>query len=343
MHCSSVIAIHALMLVSVQLTTNFTPMKTSWRLATAFSILTIISAGAYAGDACSDNFTVEGNFVTGKTFKTSVAFPAVRPQEAYARAYAFTAENGFTITNGDKDLGVITAAQSASFSKGKTAPLNIVIRSEPSGGARVSMVYALSGGLISPEDAVRKHFCLTMAAIGDGNGAGIPTDTGGRQATGAADPGNRSPQPPAPRQMRGYAAATPEQEAAIARELTKNVPALMRAAEAETDATLKDFIERLSCMVDYTGASAMNIFAAPGAVGVVGTLSAVRPMTRTPYHNKASCLTVTRVQGWTAPARNALRFEVVYTADDSGEAVKSRHEWVRQPDGTWLTTELSIN
>ena len=96
-------------------------------------------------------------------------------------------------------------------------------------------------------------------------------------------------------------------------------------------------------MVDYTGASAVNVFAAPAAVGVVGTLNGIRPMTRTPYHNKASCLTVTRVQGWMAPARNALRFEVVYTADDSGEAVKSRHEWVRQPDGTWLTTELIVN
>lgn len=319
-------------------------MKSIWRLATAVSALTLlsVSASTYAAEACSDNFTAEGSFLTGKTYKTSATFASVRPQDAYSRAYAFTAENGFTITSGDKDSGVIVAAQSASLGTGKTVPLNIVVRSDGAAGSRVSLVYVLSRGQLSPDDAVRKHFCLTMAAVADSSGAG-GTAPASPKIVGAAPEQPDRPAAPAQRQMRGYASATPIQQAAIARELAKSIPAPMRAAEAEADATLKEFIERMSCMVDYTGASAMNTYAAPGATAVVGTLSAVRPMTRTPYHNKATCLTVTRVQGWMAPAKNALRFEVVYSADDSGEAVKSHHEWVRQPDGTWLATELGVN
>jgi uncharacterized protein YchJ len=54
------------------------------------------------------------------------------------------------------------------------------------------------------------------------------------------------------------------------------------------------------------------------------------------YHDKNSCLTILRLQGITAPALNALRFEAVYLAEDSGESVIKEHEAVRQLDGQWL-------
>ncbi len=38
------------------------------------------------------------------------------------------------------------------------------------------------------------------------------------------------------------------------------------------------------------------------------------------------------------PARNALRFEVSYISDTSGEVVKGNHEVVKQPSGEWLFT-----
>ena len=56
------------------------------------------------------------------------------------------------------------------------------------------------------------------------------------------------------------------------------------------------------------------------------------------YHNKEQCVNVARVSGWTSPSINALRFEVVYLADDSGEVVKQNNEVVKQPDGEWLFT-----
>lgn len=313
-------------------------MKPFHRLpAIAFLLLAFAGLAAHANEQCNDNFTVEGSFLSGKTYKTWAVFPAARPQDAFTRAYAFTAANGFTVTNADKEAGVITAAQSVSYGKGKTVPLNIVVGTEAAGGVRVAMVYATSGGLVSPEAAIRKHFCMTLAAVGvpDGAGGAAPV-----QPSSAEAPPVAMPNPV--RQLRGYASATPEQGAVIARELVKAVPAgPIRAAETEAEPALKEFIERLSCMVDSTGASAMNTYAAPGS-NIANYLIAARPMSRTHYHAKSACLTVTRVQGWVAPAKNALRFEVVFTAEDSGEAVRTHQEFVRQPDGTWLATEVSV-
>ena len=53
------------------------------------------------------------------------------------------------------------------------------------------------------------------------------------------------------------------------------------------------------------------------------------------YHSKGA-LTVTRIHGWTAPALNALTFEVMCLAEDSGESTKTRHQIVKPPDGEWL-------
>ena len=61
-------------------------------------------------------------------------------------------------------------------------------------------------------------------------------------------------------------------------------------------------------------------------------------MTKMPYHNKGTGVSVSRIHGWNAPALNALRFEVVYLAEDSGESAKTSHQVVKQPDGAWLFT-----
>ena len=121
-----------------------------------------IASSAFAGQ-CEDNFTTEGSFFSGKTYKTSAQLASVKQPDAYKRAYVFTTENGFTITSSDKDIGVISANQTVSYGKGKTVPLNISV--QPDGnGTRISLTYATSGGVTSPEDAIKRHFCLTVAA-----------------------------------------------------------------------------------------------------------------------------------------------------------------------------------
>lgn len=129
------------------------------------------------------------------------------------------------------------------------------------------------------------------------------------------------------------AAITPEQQEKIAQSLEKRTTdERVKAMIVEASPTIKAFVERLSCIVGGGGGESLNIYAAPG----VSFYYIAASMVFARYHNKGACLTVTRIHGWTAPALNALTFEVVYLAEDSGESTKTRHQIVKQPDGEWL-------
>ena len=296
-------------------------------------VFLLAAATAACAEPCNDNFTAEGSVFTGKTYKSWAVLPGVRPQDAFTRSYAFTAENGFTVLSSNKEAGVISAAQSVSYGKGKSVPLTVTLRAEGD-GTRIAISYATSGGLVSPEDAIRRHFCMTMAAAAAGPAqAATPAVASTQGATGAV-PAAAPARAPTPR---GFAELSPEQHQAVTRELAKVIPtAQVRQLAQEAAPAIGAYVERESCLSSYEGASAMNEFAAPGAY-LAGWGSA--PMHSARYHNKASCMTVARVQGWTAPANNALRFEVLYKAEDSGETWKLNHEVVRQPDGAWLFTQ----
>jgi hypothetical protein len=133
---------------------------------------------------------------------------------------------------------------------------------------------------------------------------------------------------------------TPEQQNQIAQELSRKVPdARMQALITDASPAIKEFIGKVSCLPPNTsdGTKYKNlfaIFAVPGR-----DLFILSPLNNTPYHNKSACLTVKKIQGWTAPALNALQFEVVYTAEDSGESAKKQHQTIKQPDGTWLFSQ----
>lgn len=113
---------------------------------------------------CAQNFTFEGSFITGHTFKTNDFVSGVSKAEAMERGAKFTMADGWTITHTDKDLGIIGASQNVSFGQGKTAPLNIGV-DEKTGGVNVNMSYSISAGVASPVEAVKDHFCSTIAAI----------------------------------------------------------------------------------------------------------------------------------------------------------------------------------
>ena len=131
-----------------------------------YAALILATANA-AAEQCLDNFSSDGNIITGRTYKTWALISGLRQQEAFPRAYAFTADHGFTVLSANKEAGVISAAQSVSYGNGKTVPLTITFREEV-GGTRISISYATSVGLFSPEDAIKNHFCLTVAAASGG-------------------------------------------------------------------------------------------------------------------------------------------------------------------------------
>jgi hypothetical protein len=126
-------------------------------------ILSILAMPAFAADQCETNFTTEGSFFKGKTFKTWAIVEGVSKENAFKEAYLHIAKDGWKISNSDKEIGSITASQDVSYGAGKTAPLNVIIEEAPS-GAKISITYALSGGVASPEKAVMESFCKTIAA-----------------------------------------------------------------------------------------------------------------------------------------------------------------------------------
>lgn len=124
---------------------------------------TCLTFNAMAAEQCEINFTKEGSFFKGKTFKTWAEVEGVSSANAYKKIYQHIAKDGWKISTADKDLGVISAAQDVSFGKGKTAPLNVVIE-EAGSNSKISISYSLSGGVSSPEKAVIESFCNTIAA-----------------------------------------------------------------------------------------------------------------------------------------------------------------------------------
>jgi hypothetical protein len=296
-------------------------------LCAAFAL---VSAGASAAEPCMDNFKAEGNFLTGKTYKTSAVVSGVRQGDAFSRALAFTVANGFTVTSSDRDAGVISAAQTVSYGKGKTVPLSVIMQPD-AGNLKISMSYATSGGVMSPEDAIKRHFCMTIAAAAEGGNAApaaantgvVPPPRAGRAQAGAT---------------RGAGAPSEAQQAAVQQEIGKNVPnAKLRPMVTEATPAIAAFIGQLACVLNPDGASALNAHAAPGE-DLHNRYVGMHPLRLTKYHDRSTCMSVSRVHGWKAPANNALEFEVVYKADDSGEVSKLSHEAIRQPDGAWLFT-----
>ncbi len=298
--------------------------------AILLTVLAYSASSVFAAEPCMDNFSASGNVFIGKTYKTNAVLTGINKQDAFTRAMAFTAENGFTVLKTDKDAGVISAAQSSSYGSGKVVPLNITL-AESGADTRINLNYTTPLGVLSPEDAIKKHFCLTVAAAGDGTrGASAP------HAPMAQGSVSQTTQPVRRSSPRGYAAITPEQQQAIANEIPKVVPNdNIRQIVKDATPTLSVYLERLSCLAEEAGLSALLEYAAPGARISYWN----RGMAYVQYHNKAACMTITRIHAWNAPALNALQFEVTYKADDSGEIGKTQHEIVRQPDGVWLFTK----
>ncbi len=113
---------------------------------------------------CAQNFTYNGSFLAGRTYNSHAYIKGVSKNTAMQRAARYTINKGFSINNTDKDLGIISASQTVSFGKGKTAPLNIGIESKKN-GVDVSMTYSTSGGVTSPLGAITDHFCATIEAV----------------------------------------------------------------------------------------------------------------------------------------------------------------------------------
>jgi hypothetical protein len=285
--------------------------------------LAMCSFFAQAGEQCEDNFVSSGSILTGQNYKSGAVLNNTNLSSAFERALQFTATTGFDILSSDKNTGLISAVKSTSAKGGVRHPLTIAMRAD---GANTVMAisFTLTGLALASADDVKKHFCSTVAAATSGS-AVAASDV--QQPAAASRPAQR-------RALVGYASIAPEQQKAVEAALMKSIPNdRIGAMVTEAKQVVAAVAERLSCLSTWDGRSAMNEFAAPNSHFVMG-LSA--PMAMMQYHDKAFCLTVLRINGWEAPANNALKYEVMFKAEDSGETRSHKHEIVRQTDGTWL-------
>lgn len=130
---------------------------------------------------------------------------------------------------------------------------------------------------------------------------------------------------------------SPEQESKLNTAInTKTKNAQFDQAISEASPVIASFIKANACIGGYDG-SVLNVYAAPGKLFPSSNYIGA-PIPTLKYHDKSKCATVLRFQGWEMPAKNALRFEVVYISDSSGESTKSYHEVVKQASEQWLFT-----
>ena len=114
--------------------------------------------------ACVKNFIYKGSFLAGRTYKTHTFIKNVSKEKAMKLAALYTANDGWLITNTDKDLGIISASQTVSYGKGRVVPLNIAFETK-NAGVKMTMTYSTSGGVTSPLESIKNHFCSTIEAV----------------------------------------------------------------------------------------------------------------------------------------------------------------------------------
>lgn len=113
---------------------------------------------------CAKNFTYDGSFLSGRTYKTNAVVQNVSQDEAMKRAARLLIADGWQVNNTDTNLGIISASQTVSYGQGKTVPLNVSIAPLDK-GVKVNIAYSTSGGVTSPLDAITNQFCSIVNAI----------------------------------------------------------------------------------------------------------------------------------------------------------------------------------
>ena len=282
-----------------------------------------ISSVAFAAP-CDDNFNVSGNFLTGKTYKVQVNLPNIKSESAWQAAYNYTIQDGWRVTFADKVQGAIVSTNAKSS---RIVPMNILVQ-RVAEGTSIFMNYTTPAGVSSPDDAVRSHFCKTIAAAY--SAVFEPVQTAATQPT--SPPTSPSPiSKPSAVGNPNLAAITPDQITKLEAAIIKPVSdAKLAAMIAEASPVISEVISKLACLKSYSNTLFPRYFV-PGDNGGV-----LAPMGNLKYHNNTLCLTVERFQAWQARALNALTFQVLYIAEDSGESVTRDYTVIKQPDGLWL-------
>lgn len=120
----------------------------------------------------------------------------------------------------------------------------------------------------------------------------------------------------------------------------KSVSAAMDAAMPN----IKKVISLHRCMKSDDNMRMLNFYAVTGRnIGEQYRYSYPNSTSYMKYHNRNNCIAARTMDQWSMPALNALRFRVVYFAEDSGETVNFQYEFKRAEDGSWKLDSMRHN
>lgn len=130
---------------------------------------------------------------------------------------------------------------------------------------------------------------------------------------------------------------TPVQAAGVDKALG-SAPALLKADVTAAMPTLRPYIVTLMCVQDDTATRGLiqKFVGSRGTTMFNGWSGSMSPGKRIQHHDMVGCLTVTRIQNWKRVVANEFTFDIVFTAEDSGESYLWKNVVHKEPDGTWL-------
>ncbi|WP_334181206.1 hypothetical protein [Novosphingobium sp.] len=117
-----------------------------------------------------------------------------------------------------------------------------------------------------------------------------------------------------------------------------SAPAALKADVAAAMPTLRPFAVTLMCVQDDRATQGLvaRFVGSRGTAMFNGWAGANSPGKRIRSHDMVGCLSVTRIQNWKRVAANEFKFDILFTAEDSGESYLWNTVVHKEPDGTWL-------
>jgi len=117
-----------------------------------------------------------------------------------------------------------------------------------------------------------------------------------------------------------------------------------KSAIDEALPTIKKVIAIHQCAKSEAGTLPLNALALPGVKASASGLNSgfffPNSYTYMQYHDRNKCLSVRAIDSFTMPALNALKFRVIYFADDSGETVNLIYRMRKTDNNQWLLSDM---
>ena len=114
---------------------------------------------------CARNFTYDGSFLAGRTYRTQATVANVTVEQAVTRSVKQLMADGWQTVTVDPKMGIVTVNQTVSYGQGKTVPLNVSVDQIERNKVKLSFSYSTPGGVTSPLEAIVEQFCTVVSAV----------------------------------------------------------------------------------------------------------------------------------------------------------------------------------